>query len=92
MFTNVILFNFERLNPENYDFVYIITSTVQKGLSLSDGKGKIMDVPKTIKTACGFTKFENLNKKKSVLGRARLYWFVLFASIRDFFKSRTRGN
>ena len=43
---------------------------------------------KYIKTPCGQLKYENLSLNKSLLGKVRLYWFVIIASIRDFnFKS-----
>ena len=37
-----------------------------------------------IKTECGQIKFENLSKDKSIFGKIRLYWFIIFAIIRDF--------
>lgn len=42
--------------------------------------------PKTIKTTCGIDKFHLLTKDKSVFGRVRLFWFVLFGTIRDLSK------
>tara|TARA_B100001123_G_scaffold402420_1_gene489996 strand:+ start:220 stop:372 length:153 start_codon:yes stop_codon:yes gene_type:complete len=42
-----------------------------------------------IKTVCGLEKYEELSKKKGFLNRFRFYWFVLFASIRDFFKKNS---
>ena len=37
-----------------------------------------------IKTVCGLEKYEKLSKRKGFFNRVRFYWFVLFASIRDF--------
>lgn len=39
-----------------------------------------------IKTECGVTKFNKLNTKRGVLNKIRLYWFILFAVIRDYKK------
>jgi len=39
-----------------------------------------------IKTVCGLEKYEELSKRKGVFNKFRFYWFVLFASIRDFCK------
>ena len=42
-----------------------------------------------IKTACGIEKYNalvQLTAKKGVIARLRLYWFVVFASLRDTFK------
>ena len=36
-----------------------------------------------IKTECGQIKYEKLSLNKSLYGRFRLYWFVLFAALRD---------
>jgi len=38
---------------------------------------------KYIKTECGQMKYESLSANKTLLGRIRLYWFVIFALIRD---------
>ena len=43
----------------------------------------------SIKTACGIEKYNTLvqlSAKKGVLARIRLYWFVVFATLRDIFK------
>tara|TARA_Y100001978_G_scaffold49932_1_gene44775 strand:+ start:3019 stop:3171 length:153 start_codon:yes stop_codon:yes gene_type:complete len=37
-----------------------------------------------IKTECGQAKYEKLLLNKTFFGRLRLYWFIVFASIRDF--------
>tara|TARA_Y100001970_G_scaffold290757_1_gene425624 strand:+ start:3811 stop:3960 length:150 start_codon:yes stop_codon:yes gene_type:complete len=37
-----------------------------------------------IKTDCGRAKFESLKTQKGFFKRIRLYWFIFFASIRDF--------
>ena len=42
-----------------------------------------------IKTVCGLEKYEELSKRKGFFNRLRFYWFVLFASIRDFCKKRS---
>ena len=39
-----------------------------------------------IKTVCGLEKYEELSKRKGFFNKVRFYWFVLFASIRDFLK------
>jgi len=39
---------------------------------------------KFIKTSCGQAKYIELESKKSLLGKLRLIWFVLIASIRDW--------
>tara|TARA_Y100001949_G_scaffold24529_1_gene17790 strand:- start:1040 stop:1192 length:153 start_codon:yes stop_codon:yes gene_type:complete len=39
-----------------------------------------------IKTVCGLEKYEELSKRKGFFNRLRFYWFVLFASIRDFWE------
>jgi len=37
-----------------------------------------------IKTACGREKFRVLQRKKGLLAKIRLAWFVLIATLRDF--------
>jgi hypothetical protein len=37
-----------------------------------------------IKTSCGRAKYAELNSRQGVLAKIRLYWFVLFAAIRDW--------
>ena len=39
-----------------------------------------------IKTACGIEKYNQLNAKKGIWARLRLYWFLVFGSLRDIFK------
>ncbi len=42
-----------------------------------------------IKTACGIEKYNALvqrSAKQGIMGRLRLYWFVVFAWLRDMFK------
>ncbi len=39
---------------------------------------------KYIKTPCGQAKYNELESNKSLLGKFRLMWFVLIASIRDW--------
>lgn len=39
-----------------------------------------------IKTKCGIDKYEVLKKRKGILNTIRLYWFILFAGLRDAFK------
>ena len=39
---------------------------------------------KLIKSACGQAKYEKLSLNKTLFGRIRLYWFIIFATIRDF--------
>ena len=45
-----------------------------------------MKVEKIIKTQCGIEKFKNLEKKKTLLGKLRLWIFVFIAALRDFNK------
>ena len=37
-----------------------------------------------IKTACGQAKYIELESNKTLLGKFRLIWFILIASIRDW--------
>tara|TARA_A100001234_G_scaffold189134_1_gene174614 strand:+ start:393 stop:545 length:153 start_codon:yes stop_codon:yes gene_type:complete len=39
---------------------------------------------KYIKTACGQAKYIELEANKTFLGKLRLFWFILIASIRDW--------
>ena len=39
---------------------------------------------KYIKTPCGQTKYLELESNKSLIGKIRLFWFVIIASIRDW--------
>ena len=39
---------------------------------------------KYIKTPCGQSKYIELESNKTLLGKLRLIWFVLIASIRDW--------
>ena len=39
-----------------------------------------------IKTACGIDKYNQLRMKKGTLAPLRLYWFLVFGSLRDMFK------
>ncbi len=39
-----------------------------------------------IKTKCGIDKYNKLKQNKSILGKIRLFWFKIFAIIRDFDK------
>ena len=41
------------------------------------------NVFKFIKTPCGQSKYIELQSNKSLLGKLRLFWFVIIASIRD---------
>ena len=40
---------------------------------------------KYIKTQCGLDKYNELELKTGIYNRLRFYWFVFFASIRDYF-------
>ena len=44
-------------------------------------KNKIFSL---IKTECGRAKYEILASKKGIFNRIRLYWFILFAVIKDW--------
>ena len=37
-----------------------------------------------IKTDCGRAKYEMLASKKGIFNRIRLYWFIIFATIKDW--------
>jgi len=37
-----------------------------------------------IKTECGQVKYEKLSLNKTFYGKIRLYWFILFATLKDF--------
>ena len=37
-----------------------------------------------IKTPCGQAKYKELESNKSLIGKLRLIWFVLIASLRDW--------
>ena len=39
---------------------------------------------KYIKTPCGQAKYIELETNKTLLGKVRLFWFILIASIRDW--------
>ena len=41
---------------------------------------------KYIKTQCGLDKYNELELKTGIYNRLRFYWFVFFASIRDYFR------
>ncbi len=45
-----------------------------------------------IKTACGLEKYEELSKRKGFFNKVRFYWFILFASIRDFTKKNIKEH
>tara|TARA_Y100001968_G_scaffold187114_1_gene171465 strand:+ start:631 stop:789 length:159 start_codon:yes stop_codon:yes gene_type:complete len=37
-----------------------------------------------IKTECGRAKYELLASRKGIFNRIRLYWFIVFAAIKDW--------
>ncbi len=37
-----------------------------------------------IKTDCGQAKYEELSLDKTLYGKVRLYWFIFFATLKDF--------
>ena len=39
-----------------------------------------------IKTKCGLEKYNKLKFNKTLFGKLRLYWFYIFAVIRDYNK------
>ncbi len=39
---------------------------------------------KFIKTPCGQAKYTELTMNKNILGKLRLFWFILIASLRDW--------
>ena len=38
-------------------------------------------IDKYVKTECGLNKYSKLKAKRGVLAKARLYWFIFFATI-----------
>ena len=38
---------------------------------------------KFIKSPCGQAKYQELSNNKTFYGQLRLYWFIIFASLRD---------
>jgi len=42
-----------------------------------------------IKTKCGLKKKKELEIKKGVFSKIRLYWFLLIGGVRDFFIKET---
>ena len=45
-----------------------------------------------IKTVCGLEKYDDLSRRKGFINKLRFYWFVLFASIRDFGKKNSNND
>ena len=45
-----------------------------------------MSNPKMIKTICGIDKYHQLKRDRSLWGKLRLTWFVVFATLRDLKK------
>ena len=45
-----------------------------------------MSNPKMIKTICGIDKYYQLRRDKSLWGKLRLTWFIVFATLRDLNK------
>jgi len=45
----------------------------------------VKQMKKYIKTQCGLDKYNKLKLKTGIYNRLRFYWFVFFASIRDYF-------
>ena len=43
-----------------------------------------------IKTVCGIEKYEELSRRKGFINKLRFYWFVFFASLRDFGKEESK--
>ena len=44
---------------------------------------KRKNIYKFIKSPCGQMKYESLAANKTTYGKLRLYWFILFAALRD---------
>ena len=49
---------------------------------------KKLSVEDFVKTSCGIDQYNSLKKNKSIYGKMRLSWFLLFATIRDLFISK----
>ena len=47
-------------------------------------------IDKYVKTECGLNKYSELKAKEGVFAKARLYWFIFFATLRDFPKQRIK--
>ena len=45
-------------------------------------------IDKYVKTECGLNKYSKLKAKRGVLAKARLYWFLFFATLRDLPKKQ----
>ena len=41
---------------------------------------------KLIKTKCGLEKYNQLKQRQTLFGKLRLFWFVIFATLRDYRK------
>ena len=41
------------------------------------------NIYKFIKTPCGQMKYEKLLANKTIFGKIRLYWFIIFATLKD---------
>ena len=51
---------------------------------------KKLSVENFVKTSCGIDQYNLLKKNKSIFGKMRLSWFLIFATIRDLFVSKTK--
>ena len=45
---------------------------------------KTPNIYRFIKTPCGRAKYEMLKDKKKIYSKIRLYWFIIFAIIKDW--------
>mgnify|MGYP001250335663 CR=1 FL=1 len=49
-------------------------------------------IEKYVKTECGMLKYSELKAKRGIFAKARLYWFLLFATLRDLPKKKSKGS
>ena len=49
---------------------------------------KKLSIENFVKTSCGIDQYYLLKKNRSIFGKLRLYWFLLFATIRDLFVTK----
>jgi hypothetical protein len=58
----------------------MMNKSLPRNIAFMDNKNLF----KYIKTPCGQAKYIELQSNKSLLGKLRLFWFVIIASIRDW--------
>ena len=66
---------------------WVVMSLFFVGLQLH---GRVHMIEKYVKTECGLNKYSELKTKEGVFAKARLYWFIFFATLRDFPKQKIK--